>query len=40
VIVGERELKEGAVTLRNMERKEQSIVKIEELAEAIRTGPH
>jgi len=39
VIVGERELKEGAVTLRNMERKEQSIVKIEELAEAIRTGP-
>jgi histidyl-tRNA synthetase len=40
VIVGERELSEGAVTLRNMEKKEQSTVKIEELAKAIRTGPH
>ena len=38
VIVGERELKEGAVTLRNMKRKEQSTVKIEELAKAIRAG--
>ncbi len=38
VIVGERELKEGAVTLRNMEKKEQRPVKIEELAKAIRTG--
>ncbi|MGB9853674.1 MAG: histidine--tRNA ligase [Candidatus Bathyarchaeales archaeon] len=37
-IVGERELKEGAVTLRDMQRKEQCIVKIEELAKAIRTG--
>ncbi len=38
VLVGERELKEGAVTLRDMERKEQRTLKIEELAKAIRTG--
>jgi histidyl-tRNA synthetase len=38
VIVGERELKEGAVTLRNMQRKEQSVVKIEGLVEAIRAA--
>jgi histidyl-tRNA synthetase len=40
VIVGERELSEGAVTLRNMEKKKQSKVKIEELAKAIRTELH
>jgi len=40
VIVGERELSEGAVTLRNMEKKEQRTVKIEELAKAIRTELH
>ncbi|MGB9959618.1 MAG: histidine--tRNA ligase [Candidatus Bathyarchaeales archaeon] len=38
VLVGERELKEGAVTLRDMERKEQRTIKIEELSKAIRTG--
>ncbi|MEM2937195.1 MAG: histidine--tRNA ligase [Candidatus Bathyarchaeia archaeon] len=38
VIVGERELKHGAVTLRDMQRKEQSIVKIEGLAKVIRAG--
>ncbi|MEM3054794.1 MAG: HisS family protein, partial [Candidatus Bathyarchaeia archaeon] len=38
VIVGERELKEGAVILRDMQRKEQRLVKIEKLAKAIGTG--
>ncbi|MBS7636520.1 histidine--tRNA ligase, partial [Candidatus Bathyarchaeota archaeon] len=38
VIVGERELSEGAVVLRDMQRKEQSKVKIEELAKKIKSG--
>jgi histidyl-tRNA synthetase len=32
VIVGERELKEGAVMLRNLAKREQTIVPIKELA--------
>ena len=35
VIVGERELKEGCVAIRNMATSEQSLVKIEDLAEAL-----
>ncbi|MEM3090203.1 MAG: histidine--tRNA ligase [Candidatus Bathyarchaeia archaeon] len=38
VIIGERELSEGAVVLRNMKRKEQSKVKIEDLAKEIKSG--
>ncbi|MEM3580244.1 MAG: histidine--tRNA ligase [Candidatus Bathyarchaeia archaeon] len=38
VIVGERELSEGAVVLRDMQKKEQSKVKIEELAQKIKSG--
>lgn len=36
VIVGERELKEGAVVVRNLKRREQKTVKIESLIEAIK----
>ena len=37
VIVGERELKDGAVMLRNLSRREQTTVQIKELAEKIRS---
>ena len=37
VIVGERELKEGAVMLRNLAKREQTTVSIKELAEKIRS---
>jgi len=37
VIVGERELKEGAVMLRNLTKREQTIVAITELAEKIKS---
>jgi histidyl-tRNA synthetase len=36
VIVGERELKEGAVVIRNLKRREQKTVKIESLIKAIK----
>ncbi len=36
VIVGERELKEGAVVLRNLAKREQAIVPLKELAEKIK----
>jgi histidyl-tRNA synthetase len=36
VIVGEKELKEGAVVLRNMRKKEQTTVKIGELAKTLK----
>jgi histidyl-tRNA synthetase len=36
VIVGERELKEGAVVVRDLAKREQTIVKIEDLAEKIK----
>lgn len=36
IIVGEKELKDGAVVLRDMRKKEQSTVKIEKLANALR----
>ena len=36
VIVGERELKEGAVMLRNLAKREQTIVPLDELAEKIK----
>ena len=36
VIVGEKELRDGAITLRNMEKREQKKVKIEKLAETIK----
>jgi len=36
VIVGERELKEGSVVIRNLERREQKTVKIESIIEAIK----
>jgi histidyl-tRNA synthetase len=36
IIVGERELKEGAVILRDMQKKEQNKVKIEELAKKLK----
>ena len=35
VIVGERELKEGAVTLKNLAKREQTVVPLKELAEKI-----
>jgi histidyl-tRNA synthetase len=35
VIVGERELKEGAVVLRDMRKKEQTVVRISELAKTL-----
>ncbi|MEM3565677.1 MAG: histidine--tRNA ligase [Candidatus Bathyarchaeia archaeon] len=38
IIVGERELSEGAVVLRDMQRKEQSKVKIEELVSKIKSS--
>ncbi|MEM0006958.1 MAG: histidine--tRNA ligase [Candidatus Bathyarchaeia archaeon] len=38
VIVGKRELSEGAVVLRDMQKKEQDKVKIEELAQKIKSG--
>ncbi|MEM3577148.1 MAG: histidine--tRNA ligase [Candidatus Bathyarchaeia archaeon] len=37
IIVGERELKEGAVVLRNLAKREQNNVKIEELVEKIKS---
>ena len=37
VIVGERELKEGAVMLRNLAKREQTIVPVKELAEKIKS---
>ena len=37
VIVGERELKEGAVVLRNLAKREQTIVPIKELSEKIKS---
>jgi len=37
VIVGEKELKEGAVVLRDMQKKEQTTVKIDELAKTLKT---
>jgi histidyl-tRNA synthetase len=36
VIVGERELKDGAVVLRDMQKKEQAKVKIGELAKTLK----
>jgi histidyl-tRNA synthetase len=36
VIVGERELKEGAVVIRDLKKHEQTTVKIERLVEKIR----
>jgi histidyl-tRNA synthetase len=38
IIVGERELSQGAVVLRDMQRKEQTVVKIEELANKIKSS--
>jgi len=38
IIVGERELSQGAVVLRDMQRKEQTVVRIEELANKIRSS--
>jgi len=35
IIVGERELKEGTVVIRNLKRREQKIVKIERIVETI-----
>jgi histidyl-tRNA synthetase len=35
IIVGERELKEGAVVIRNLKKRKQNTIKIENLAEAI-----
>ena len=37
VIIGERELKEGAVMLRNLAKREQTIVPLKELAEKIKS---
>jgi histidyl-tRNA synthetase len=37
VIVGERELKEGAVMLRNLSKREQSVVPIQQLADTIKS---
>jgi histidyl-tRNA synthetase len=37
VMVGERELKEGAAVLRDLTKREQSTVKIEEIADRIRS---
>jgi len=36
IIIGERELKEGAVVLRDLRRREQTMVKIEKIMEAIK----
>jgi histidyl-tRNA synthetase len=36
IIVGERELKEGAVVIRNLKKREQKTVKIEKIVEAIK----
>jgi histidyl-tRNA synthetase len=36
VLIGERELKEGAVVVRNLTKREQSTVKIENVAEAVK----
>jgi len=38
IIVGERELSQGAVVLRDMQRKEQTVVRIEELANKIKSS--
>jgi histidyl-tRNA synthetase len=38
IIVGERELSQGAVVLRDMQRKEQTVVKIEELVNKIKSS--
>ena len=37
VIVGEKELKDGSVVLRNLAKREQRVVKVEEVAEAVRS---
>jgi len=37
VIIGEREFKEGAVVVRNLTRREQSTVKVEDVAEAVKS---
>jgi histidyl-tRNA synthetase len=37
VIVGERELKEGAVVIRNLMKREQSTVKIEKIIEKLKS---
>ena len=37
VIIGERELKEGAVVVRNLTKREQCTVKIEDVAEAVKS---
>jgi histidyl-tRNA synthetase len=37
VIVGERELKEGAVVIRNLTKREQNTVKIEKIIETIKS---
>jgi histidyl-tRNA synthetase len=36
IIVGERELEEGAVVIRNLTRREQNTVKIEKIIETIK----
>jgi histidyl-tRNA synthetase len=36
VIIGERELKEGAVVVRNLVKREQSTVKVKDVAEAVK----
>jgi len=38
IIVGERELSQGAVILRDMQKKEQAVVKIEELVNKIKSS--
>jgi histidyl-tRNA synthetase len=36
IIIGERELKEGAVMLKNLAKREQTLVSLKELAEKIK----
>jgi histidyl-tRNA synthetase len=37
IIIGERELEEGAVVIRNLTRREQNTVKIEKIIETIKS---
>jgi len=39
IIIGERELKEGAVVLRNLAQRAQSTVKIEDVAQTLKSSP-
>jgi histidyl-tRNA synthetase len=36
IIIGEKELKEGAVALRNLKKREQRVVKIERIIEMVK----